>query len=898
MPKYGQYDIPNSDTMVNFGTGQPNNLNLPMEWFQATCFKMATDMFGSDESEHKQLLQYGAISGYPDIREKMAEWLTEKYYSKLHLSLSQTKIIPINPNQIFMTNGNTGALEMLINKYTKPNDFIIVENPTYFIAINIFKEHGLNVIGVNMESDGINLSTLEYEIIKLNKNHSQSRLFYYTIPAHHNPTGITTSHKKRQILAQLCDKHENLYVIADEVYHLLTFNETLNFLPMADYHNKMLSLGSFSKILAPALRVGWIYEREHNFIDKLSNSAVLDSSGGINPIGFKFIEYVLDKQSNGIRNIDEIIDKTNKKLEANCLIMTEFLGQVTDVSFVKPNGGYFLWLKFDTVLNTADFLKTCEKNKVKFHPGVKFATDSSFNNCIRLSFSYYNPVDIVIGLERLINLIPKSSCEFVNIKIHGATGKLGSLIKKAVINSNDLNYIGDIQRTYNLTDFVKYKSSNLVIIDVSSTEGTFNLLTFLTCNSLYFPLIIGTTGIKDNTTRLLIEKYSKLCPVAHITNFSEGVPLFRQFARISNSLTSGWNFSMTDIHHVHKKDAPSGTAITICNEITRDTPIASIRTGEVIGEHTLELTNGSESIKITHNVNSRDTFAKGCLNYIYWILTQSNGLYDKLEHGLNIQVCSWANERIAIGTQCKENSKTIINHIVQYINSTHKNLTKIALTRSIQHGYKIELFSVNGDKIVPINYCGYTLLKIGEYICTNTKTLTTCLSVDNIDYYHFTKNHTNKLEIDLPYPVYIDGNDINNDNVGDIINSMTNLVALGIDEYKVIDSKYLICEINNNIFQSDDLRCACAVINSSQPTNCCVIFINVENTTISLRSFNANNEEVADAIGCAVATDYYMYHFTKSFKEPTVFNFRLLNDVTVIVESERTKLTLCQYLNK
>ena len=83
MPKYGQYDVPSSDITVNFGTGQPNNLNLPINWFQNVCLKMSSDSFGIDQNEHGQLLQYGAIPGYNDIRYKMSEWLSEKYYSNL-----------------------------------------------------------------------------------------------------------------------------------------------------------------------------------------------------------------------------------------------------------------------------------------------------------------------------------------------------------------------------------------------------------------------------------------------------------------------------------------------------------------------------------------------------------------------------------------------------------------------------------------------------------------------------------------------------------------------------------------------------------------------------------------------------------------------------------------------
>ena len=446
MPKYGQYNIPKSDIMVNLGIDQPNNLNLPIKWFQSTCAKMSTDMFGEDESEHGQLLQYGAIEGYNDIREKMAEWLTEKYYSNIKNRDLQVNHC-VESKDIFMTNGNTGALHTLISKYTESTDSIIVENPTYFIAINMFKEYGLNVEGVNLETNGINISDLEDKIIQLNRNEKskQSVLFYYMIPSFNNPTGITTSHEKRKKIAELCEKYDNFYVIADEVYHFLSWDENYDYYPMADYHPKIVSLGSFSKILAPALRVGWIYQNTNhlNYYDiygivtgtsGLNASAILDSSGGINPIGFKFIEYALEYDKDDIRHIDKIIKTNINKLSNSCNLMLEYLSQFNNISYLSPKGGYFIWIQFNTIKNTTNFLKICEKNKVKFHPGNKFSTNSSYTNCVRLSFSYYDSDDLILGLERMMDSVVKYNS--INVLINGTSGKLGSLIKKEVLISD------------------------------------------------------------------------------------------------------------------------------------------------------------------------------------------------------------------------------------------------------------------------------------------------------------------------------------------------------------------------------------------------------------------------------------------------------------------------------
>jgi DNA-binding transcriptional MocR family regulator/dihydrodipicolinate reductase len=905
MPKYGQYDVPNYENMVNFGTGQPNNLNLPMEWFQNVCLKMATDKFGSNENEHKQLLQYGAIEGYLDIRKKIADWLTTKYYKNL-LTCDLPIKYEITPQQIFMTNGNTGALHTLISKYCESGDSIIVENPTYFIAINIFNEYGLTVEGVDMEPDGVDLDMLENKIQQLNKDEKtkQSVLFYYMIPTHHNPTGITTTHEKRKKIAKLCQKYTNFYVIADEVYHFLTFSEKYNFYPMADYHPKMISLGSFSKILAPALRVGWIYQNtsHKNYDDNygfvtgdsgLNKSSVLDSSGGINPIGFKFVEYALD-DSEGERPIDQIITSHLSYLEANCQIMMDYLSQFNNVEFFKPNGGYFLWLSFKTVNNTTNFLKLCERNKVKFHPGIKFSTDSDFTNSVRLSFSYYKPNELVAGLERIMDCVLKFN--LINVKLLGSSGKLGSLIKKEILSNKDINYLGDIKRDFTISDIQELDPYNSVIVDVSSDMGTHSLLSTLIKAKNYVPVITGTTGLSADTNKL-INLYANYAPIAHITNFSEGIPLFRNFAKLSNILTPEWQFSMTDIHHVHKKDAPSGTAKTIKSEINRDVQIESIRTGEIIGEHTLKISNGSETITITHSVADRNTFAKGCINYIYWILTKNNGLYNKIDNDVEISIYPQKTEVIGVTTMNKVFTDIITKHLVQKIKCTYSNLTKLVLLNEIEDGkYNGNIYDLKND-IKKMDYCGYSLMAVAKYLKENNDLNSSTIVIDDNDY--IVCDDDKHVMVSLPIVTYQKNNTVKDNSISEIISQMTILLLYGIGRYSSDNNNYLILEIKENILHSDMLGTIATIINSEQPSDnkFTIIFINPIYSTLNkngvfIRMFDPiNNEEIYnDSIGFSAVLEYYMFHFVKKYDEPKNVEIKMSNDMTILMSYNNTNV--------
>lgn len=198
MPQYSQYDVPDANEMVNFSVGQPDTSRLPIKWFNSTLEKIANENLSSE------ILQYGSIPGYKNIRNKLSKWLTNKYYLPLTAKLDKLDIKhTINEDQIFMTNGNTGALQLIMNTFMETGDEIIIEDPTYFIAKNMFDQYGLSVNSIPMESDGLNVEELENKILEIlgkYQQYPQNKIFLYTIPIHHNPTSITLSHEKRKKL--------------------------------------------------------------------------------------------------------------------------------------------------------------------------------------------------------------------------------------------------------------------------------------------------------------------------------------------------------------------------------------------------------------------------------------------------------------------------------------------------------------------------------------------------------------------------------------------------------------------------------------------------------------------------------------------------------------------------
>ncbi len=305
-------------------------------------------------------------------------------------------------------------------------------------------------------------------------------------------------------------------------------------------------------------------------------------------------------------------------LKERCNTLTNNL---LDLEFDKPNGGYFVWCKLP--FKSSDFLKYCEEKKIKFHIGNKFSGNGRLDNYLRLSFSFYDIDGLRVGGNRLSKLYN----EYLNhehehkIYIYGITGKLGSKIHehgdsygyKAIPLERDLSNL-------------KYQK-NTVIIDVTSVEGTYKLLSVLIHENINLPLIIGTTGEFSKECNELIIQYSKNNAVFKISNFSKGIPTIMNM--LENINEKEWNISLNETHHIHKKDKPSGTAKTLADKLNYDSDeIDSYRENDVFGKHQIIFDSENEQIKITHEAKNRDIFAKGCFKYVKLIKNKNSGFYD------------------------------------------------------------------------------------------------------------------------------------------------------------------------------------------------------------------------------------------------------------------------------
>jgi DNA-binding transcriptional MocR family regulator len=358
--------------VTDFGVGQPQDALLPLE-----LLHKAADKALSQGDLHP--LQYGCEYGDGYLRLALADFLSDAYG------------IAVDPEPIFITNGNSQALDMVCTIFAKPGDTVFVEEPSYFLALDIFRNHHLKVVGIPLDQDGLIIEALE-EALKIHRP-----AFLYTIPAFQNPTGFTLAVERRQRLVELSQQH-NFLIVADEVYQLLNYTMTPP-KPMAAYveSGTVLSLGTFSKILAPGLRLGWI-QAAQPLIQRLSSAGYVISGGGLNPFASAMVRTVLEE---GWQH--EYLQELRQIYQARIEVMDAGLRQhfPKEVQYIKPGGGYFFWLRFPEQVDTNRFLAPAEAKQVGFRPGSKFSASGALRNYMRLSFAFFGAETLKQGIETL-----------------------------------------------------------------------------------------------------------------------------------------------------------------------------------------------------------------------------------------------------------------------------------------------------------------------------------------------------------------------------------------------------------------------------------------------------------------------------------------------------------------
>lgn len=361
---------PIASDFIDLGTGDPQLNLLPLEMIRDA----ATHRLGLGEREY---LQYGLEQGDGFFRDALAKFLSARY--GFHVS----------HEDLFTTSGISSALALLCTLFTKPGDTIFVEEPSYFLALRIFADYGLRVASIRTDEAGLVIDDL---VTALKESKPK---FLYIVPTFQNPSGHTLSQERRRQLVELAKNHDFL-ILADEVYQFLSYTQT----PPQSFgayiaSEHVISLGSFSKILAPGLRLGWL-QTHSSIMHRIITCGMLDSGGGMNPFTSAIVRSLIE--NGGLeKNISALQTVLGNRVQVMSALLRKHIPQA---QFTAPHGGYFFWLHIPS-MDMRELRRKAQSQKVDLRPGILFSSQKRLMDHFRLSVSFYDVPQLEEGILRL-----------------------------------------------------------------------------------------------------------------------------------------------------------------------------------------------------------------------------------------------------------------------------------------------------------------------------------------------------------------------------------------------------------------------------------------------------------------------------------------------------------------
>lgn len=371
--------------IISFGGGMPSPTTFPRQ--------QIIEIITAGISEHgDKLLQYGTTQGLKELRSELKNFMEWKGIN-----------VPSIDN-ILVLSGSQQGLDLFGKVFINEGDVVLMELPTYLAAINTFRAYNPEFVGLKMDDDGIIMDSLESILKELQSKHKKLK-FLYTVPTCQNPTGVTLSMERRKHLLELASEYDFL-IIEDDPYSLILY-EPIDVTPLKsmDTEGRVIHLSTFSKILSPGLRLGWVVAD-----DRLIEKFVLAKQGMdlcTSPL-LQYIAYgalerkVIHENLAKIRALYKT--KRDKMLEALEAYFPE------GCKWTTPIGGLFIFAWLPEKVNTKELIQDCiKKHKIAYVPGQSFFVDRSGTNTMRLNFSYPAIDEIEEGIKRLGQAIKERS---------------------------------------------------------------------------------------------------------------------------------------------------------------------------------------------------------------------------------------------------------------------------------------------------------------------------------------------------------------------------------------------------------------------------------------------------------------------------------------------------------
>lgn len=362
--------------IISFAGGLPAAELFPVEQLRQACNRVMDEV-------GRVACQYSATEGLPALREKIAQRMKDK------------NNIETDAEHILVTSGSQQGLDFSGRVFLDKGDVVLMESPSYLGAINAFKACEPTFMEVPTDDDGMVMEELE-KILQTTENVKM----IYVIPDFQNPTGRTWSLERRHKFMEIINKYE-IPVIEDNPYGELRFeNENMPALKSLDTKGLVVFLGTFSKILVPGYRLGWVCASDeilamYNFIKQGADL----QTPTITQLEVNAYMDMFDLDA----HVDTIRDLYRHRRDVMMQAMEENFPK--EAKFTHPDGGLFTWVELPDYINTRDMALQCLQKKVAYVPGGSFFPNGGQENCFRMNYSCMPDEKIVEGVKAIAEVI-------------------------------------------------------------------------------------------------------------------------------------------------------------------------------------------------------------------------------------------------------------------------------------------------------------------------------------------------------------------------------------------------------------------------------------------------------------------------------------------------------------
>mgnify|MGYP001177758763 CR=1 FL=1 len=354
----------NDPNVISFAAGNPAPEAFPVELVR----KISDELF---ETDPIAVLQYSVTEGYGPLRDRLKVVCREHYH------------VGTDDDDIILLSGGQQGADLAARCMCNRGDVVLCEDPSFVGCLNSFRQFQAKLVGIEMDEEGINLEKLEAAI------HAHENIaFLYLIPTFQNPTGLTMSAKRRREVYDLCKKHQIL-IVEDNPYTDTRFRgEAVDPIKSLDDEGLVLYLGSFSKILAPGIRLGYAVGPKE-LIGKMATGKQgedVHSTIWSQRVAYRFLESV---------NLDEYAKHLGEIYQKKCDLMLSLLDEMVGnkIQYTRPEGGLFIWCTLPDGVDMLDFCNRCAEHKLSVVPGNAFLAEGDEGKTQSFRINYSTPTD-------------------------------------------------------------------------------------------------------------------------------------------------------------------------------------------------------------------------------------------------------------------------------------------------------------------------------------------------------------------------------------------------------------------------------------------------------------------------------------------------------------------------